>query len=171
MSLRQSVQSQAGSVDRRDLVGAAIAALLVNLVGASGVVFTTPDSAWFQSLTLPWFYPPTWLFGVVWTLLFTVIGVAAYLVYRAGTDRRDVRLALGLFALQMVVNVAWSPAFFELQAPGLALGIIGLLWLLIVATIWAFRRVDRRAAGLLVPYLAWVSFAAVLNGSIWLRNA
>jgi len=170
MSLRQSVSSQAGSVDRRDLIGAAIAALLVNLVGASGVVFTTPESAWFQSLPLPWFYPPTWLFGVVWTLLFTLIGVATYLIYRAGTDRRDVRLALGLFVLQMVVNVAWSPAFFELQAPGLALGVIGVLWLLIVATIWAFQRVDRRAAGLLVPYLAWVSFAAVLNGSIWLLN-
>jgi len=171
MSLRQSVSAQASTVDRRDLIGAAIAALLVNLVGASGVVFTTPESEWFQSLTLPWFYPPTWAFGVVWTLLFTLIGVAAYLVYRTGVDRSDVRLALGLFGLQMIVNVAWSPAFFELQAPGLALGVIGLLWLLIVATIWTFQRVDRRAAGLLVPYLAWVSFAAVLNGSIWLLNA
>lgn len=171
MSLRQSVSAQASTVDRRDLIGAAIAALLVNLVGASGVVFTTPESEWFQSLTLPWFYPPTWAFGVVWTLLFTLIGVAAYLVYRTGVDRSDVRLALGLFGLQMIVNVAWSPAFFELQAPGLALWVIGLLWLLIVATIWAFQRVDRRAAGLLVPYLAWVSFAAVLNGSIWLLNA
>ncbi len=170
MSLRQSVSSQAGSVDRRDLLAAAIAALLVNLVGASGIVFTTPESEWFQSLTLPWFYPPTWLFGVVWTLLFTLIGVATYLVYRAGTDRRDVRLALGLFGLQMAVNVTWSPVFFRLQEPGLALGIIGLLWLLIVATIGAFQRVDRRAAALLVPYLAWVSFAAVLNGSIWLLN-
>ena len=171
MSRRQSGASQAGTVDQRDLVGAAIAALLVNLVGASGVVFTTPESEWFQSLTLPWFYPPTWAFGVVWTLLFTLIGIAAYLVFRAGTERSDVRLALGLFGLQMIVNVAWSPAFFELQAPGLALWVIGLLWLLIVATIWAFQRVDRRAAGLLVPYLAWVSFAAVLNGSIWLLNA
>ena len=170
MSLRQSVSSQAGAVDRRDLIGAAVAALVVNLVGASGVVFTTPETEWFQSLTLPWFYPPTWAFGVVWTLLFTLIGIAAYLVFRAGVDRSDVRIALGLFGLQMVVNVAWSPAFFEFQAPGLALGVIGMLWLLIVATIWAFRRVDRRAAGLLVPYLVWVSFAAVLNGSIWLLN-
>ncbi len=171
MSLRHSVYSQASAVDRGELIGAALAVLLVNLVGASGVVFTTPESEWFQSLTLPWFYPPTWAFGVVWTLLFTLIGVAAYLVYRAGTDRNDVRFALGVFVLQMAVNVSWSPAFFELQAPGLALGIIGLLWLLIGATIWAFWRVDRRAAGLLVPYLAWVSFAAVLNGSIWLLNA
>lgn len=171
MSLQQSIRSQASAVDPRELIGAAIAVLLVNLVGASGVVFTTPGSEWFQSLALPWFYPPTWAFGVVWTLLFTLIGIAAYLVYRAGTDRRDVRVALGLFGLQMGVNVTWSPVFFELQAPGVALGIIGLLWLLIGVTIWAFQRVDRQAALLLVPYLAWVSFAAVLNGSIWLLNS
>lgn len=157
-------------IEPREVLGAAIAAVCVNLIGASGIVFTTPESDWFQSLTLPWFYPPGWLFGVVWTVLFTLIGIAAYLVYRQGTDSRAVRVALGLFALQMAVNVTWSPAFFELQAPGVALGIIGLLWLLIAATIAAFDRVDRRAALLVVPYLAWVTFAALLNGSIWLLN-
>ena len=168
MSLRASVDGP--NVEPRELVGAALAALVVNLIGSSGIVFTTPESEWFQSLTLPWFYPPGWLFGVVWTLLFTLIGIAAYLIYRQGTDSRAVRFALGLFGLQMAVNVSWSPAFFQLQAPGVALGIIGLLWLLIVATIWAFDRVDRRAALLVVPYLAWVSFAALLNGSILLLN-
>jgi len=169
MSLSQRLQST-GRLNRRDLLGALVAALLVNLVGASGVVFTDPNSQWFQSLRLPWFYPPPWAFGVVWTLLFTVIGVAAYLIYRHGLGRRPVRLALGLFGLQMVVNVAWSPAFFALQNPPLALGVIALLWLLIVATIRAFDRVDRRAAILLVPYLAWVSFAAILNYTIWQLN-
>src|SRR6056297_1215784 len=169
MSLSQRLQS-AGRLDRRDLTGALAAALLVNLVGASGVVFTDPNSQWFQSLMLPWFYPPPWAFGVVWTLLFTLIGVAAYLIYRRGTGRRPVRLALGLFGLQMVVNVAWSPAFFELQDLPLALGVIALLWLLIVATVRAFDRVDRPAALLLVPYLVWVSFAAILNYSIWQLN-
>ena len=168
MSLRESVDVP--NVEPRELVGAALAVLVVNLIGSSGIVFTTPESEWFQSLTLPWFYPPGWLFGVVWTLLFTLIGIAAYLVYRQGTDSRAVRFALGLFGLQMIVNVSWSPAFFQLQAPGVALGIIGLLWLLILATIWAFDRVDRRAALLVVPYLAWVSFAALLNGSILLLN-
>ena len=156
--------------DHRDLIGAVIAAVLVNLVGASGVVFTTPESQWFQSLTLPWFYPPMWAFGLVWTLLFTLIGIAAYLVYRQGLHSRPVRIALGLFALQMGVNIAWSPAFFELQTPLLALGVIGLLWGLVVATIRAFDRIDRRAAMLLIPYLAWVSFAALLNYSIWRLN-
>lgn len=169
MSPRRVVHVPFG-VDPRELLGAVGAALAVNLIGASGVVFTTPESEWFQSLTLPWFYPPTWLFGVVWTLLFTLIGIAAYLVYRQGVDSRAVWVALGLFGLQLAVNVTWSPVFFELQAPGVALGVICVLWLLIVATIGAFDRVDRRAALLLVPYLAWVSFAALLNGSIWLLN-
>jgi|AntRauMinimDraft_3_1070383.scaffolds.fasta_scaffold00169_16 tryptophan-rich sensory protein len=169
MSLSQRQQST-GRLDRRDLLGALVAAILVNLVGASGVVFTDPNSQWFQSLTLPWFYPPPWAFGVVWTLLFTLIGVAAYLIYRQGIERLPVRLALGLFGLQMIVNVAWSPAFFALQDPPLALGVIALLWLLIVATVRAFDRVDRRAALLVVPYLAWVSFAAILNYTIWQLN-
>jgi Tryptophan-rich sensory protein (mitochondrial benzodiazepine receptor homolog) len=112
MSLSQRQQST-GRLDRRDLLGALVAAILVNLVGASGVVFTDPNSQWFQSLTLPWFYPPPWAFGVVWTLLFTLIGVAAYLIYRQGIERLPVRLALGLFGLQMIVNVAWSPAFLR----------------------------------------------------------
>ena len=169
MSLRQ-IAVPTDRVDRRDLAGAAAAALLVNLVGASGVVFTDPSSQWFQSLQLPWFYPPSWVFGVVWTLLFTLIGVAAYLIYKQGVDSRPVRIALGLFAAQMVVNVAWSPAFFALQDPPLALGVIGLLWVLIVLTIGAFARVDRRAALLVGPYLLWVSFAAVLNAVIWQLN-
>lgn len=172
MSLRQRVASTVyvDDLDRRDLLGAAITALVVTLVGASGSVVTTPDSQWFQSLTLPWYYPPTWAFGLVWTLLFVLIGIAAYLVYRQGSERRPVRIALGLFGLQLVVNVAWSPTFFQLQSPLLALGVIGLLWGLIVATLWAFSRVDRRAMALLIPYLIWVSFAAVLTYSIWQLN-
>lgn len=144
--------------------------MLVNLIGALGVPFTTPDSAWFRALERPWFYPPDALFGIVWTLLFSLMGVAAYLVYRRGIERRAVRVALGLFALQMAVNVAWSPTFFALQAPFLALLVVLVLWVLVAATIAAFDRVDRRAALLLVPYLAWVSFAAVLNYSLWQLN-
>ena len=170
MSLRQRMQSTTDSVDLRELCGAAAAALLVTLVGASGAVFTDPTSSWFQSLTLPWYYPPPWAFGAVWTLLFTLIGLAAYLVYRQGLDSRPVRVGLALFGLQMILNVAWSPAFFMLQRPLLALGVIALLWGLILLTIWGFNRVDRRAGLLLVPYLCWVSFAALLNYEIWQLN-
>lgn len=157
-------------ITRREILGAIAAAILINLIGALGVPFTTPDSAWFQALDKPWFYPPGAAFGIVWTILFTLMGLAAFLVYRRGIENRAVKLALGVFALQMVFNVAWSPAFFAAQELLLALGIIVVLWVLIVATIAAFARVDRRAALLLVPYLVWVSFAAVLNYSIWALN-
>lgn len=99
------------------------------------------------------------------------MGVALYLVWRRGLDSRAVRLAVGLFALQMAFNLAWTPAFFGLRSPALGLAIIAVLWVLIVATMYAFDRVDRRAAALLVPYLAWVSFAAVLNVELWRLNA
>lgn len=144
--------------------------VLVNVVGATPAALGGPNSAWFQSLEKPWFYPPGWAFGVAWTLLFTLMGVALYRVWREGTANRAVTVALGAFALQMAFNVAWTPAFFTLQRPGLALGIIAVLWLLVAGTIAAFDRVDRPAAALLVPYLAWVSFATVLNYAIWSLN-
>lgn len=157
-------------INRREILGALVAAVLINLIGALGVPFTTPDSAWFQALDKPWFYPPNALFGVVWTILFSLMGIAAYLVYRQGIENRVVTIALGLFALQMIVNVAWSPTFFAAQELLGALVVSCTLWVLIVATIAAFDRVDRRATLLLVPYLAWVTFAAVLNYSLWQLN-
>jgi benzodiazapine receptor len=157
-------------ISRREIFGALAAAVLINLIGALGVPFTTPDSAWFQALDKPWFYPPNATFGIVWTLLFSLMGIAVYLVYRQGLENRAVKFALGLFAVQMVFNVAWSPTFFAAQELLLALFVILVLWVLIVGTIAAFDRVDRRAALLLVPYLAWVTFAAVLNYSLWQLN-
>jgi len=144
--------------------------VLVNVVGATPAVLGGPDSAWFEALEKPWFYPPGWAFGVAWTILFTLMGVALYRVWRGGTENRAVRVAIGAFALQMVFNVVWTPAFFTLQRPGLALGIIAVLWVLVAGTIAAFDRVDRPAAALLVPYRAWVSFATVLNYAIWSLN-
>ena len=158
-----------GEFDRADLLRAAAAALGVNLIGALGVPFTTPDSAWFQELAKPWFYPPDWAFGVVWPILYALMGVAAYLVWRR--RRTDpVRLALGLFVVQLAVNVSWSPVFFGFQAPGAALVVIAILWVLLVPTIATFSRIDVRAAVLLVPYFVWVSFATVLNYAIWAAN-
>ncbi|WP_138006776.1 TspO/MBR family protein [Halalkalirubrum salinum] len=157
------------SIPRDDLLGAIVAIVLVNLVGASGVVFTNPNSEWFQSLTLPWFYPPPALFGIVWTLLFSLLGVAVYLVYRSPAGRSR-SVALVAFGVQMAFNVAWSPAFFAAESPTLGLAVIIPLFGLILATIVAFDRVNRRAAGLLVPYLLWVGFATVLNGTIYLLN-
>ncbi|MFC4436157.1 MULTISPECIES: TspO/MBR family protein [Natrialbaceae] len=143
--------------------------VLVNVVGSVPGVLSSPDTAWFGSLEKPWFYPPDIAFPIAWTLLFTLIGIALWLVWRSDADGR--RLALGLFVAQMAFNVAWTPAFFTLEAPLVALGIILALWVLVTATVAAFRRVDRRAAALLLPYLAWVTFATVLNFELWRLNA
>ncbi len=154
--------------DRDGLLRAIGFVLLVNVVGSVPGVLSSPDSAWFRALEKPAFYPPEIAFPVVWTALFTLLGVALWLVWRADGPGR--RLALGLFVVQMVFNVAWTPVFFSAQELFAGLVVIVALWGLLVATIVAFRRVDRRAAALLVPYLLWVTFAAVLNVELWRLN-
>jgi tryptophan-rich sensory protein len=156
----------------RPLVALVLAVVAVEIVGASGSIFTIQGlGVWYESLTLPSFAPPNWVFGPVWTTLFALIGAALWLVWReAPTKPRAVGLALAVFVVHFAFNLGWSAAFFGLQNVGLGLGVILLLWGLIVATIWAFDRVDRRAALLLVPYLLWVSFAAYLNYQIWVLN-
>jgi benzodiazapine receptor len=149
--------------------------LAVELVGASGAIFTAQGLAgWYDSLAKPALAPPNWVFAPVWTTLFALMGVAVWLVWRRlaaepPTDARA-RLALGVFVVHFAVNLAWSAAFFGLQSATWGLVVIALLWLLIALTIWAFDRVDRRAAALLVPYLLWVTFAAYLNYRIWTLN-
>ncbi|NUB90036.1 tryptophan-rich sensory protein [Haloterrigena sp. SYSU A558-1] len=155
--------------DRRPLLRAVGFVLLVNVVGGLPGLLSSPDTDWFRRLEKPWFYPPSVAFPIVWTALFTLLGIALWLVWRSENAGR--RFAIGLFVLQMACNVAWTPAFFALEAPLLALGIILALWALVAATIVAFRRVDRRAAALLAPYLLWVTFAAVLNFELWRANA
>ena len=103
-------------------------------------------------------------------VLYILMGVALFLVWRQGLDTQGVKLALTVFAVQLVLNALWSIIFFGMQLPAWAFGEIILLWLAIVATLWAFWRVMPAAGWLLVPYLVWVSFAAVLNGSIWILN-
>jgi tryptophan-rich sensory protein len=142
--------------------------LLVNVVGAAPALLAGPDSAWFQALEKPALYPPPVVFGVVWTALFTLMGVALWLVW--GSDAEGRQVAIALFAAQMAFNVAWTPVFFAREALLVALGVIGALWVLVAVTIVAFDRVDRRAAALLVPYLLWVSFAFFLNYRFWQLN-
>ncbi|OSP07969.1 TspO protein [Halorubrum ezzemoulense DSM 17463] len=160
--------------DRRDILRIAGAAVAVNLIGALGVPFTTTQSAWFSALELPAFYPPGWAFGVVWPILYALCGAAAALVSLAGRDGAAsagrVRTALALFGIQLVLNVTWSPVFWGLERPDLGLVVLAVLLPLVVATVWAFDRVDRRAAALLLPYLAWVCFATALNYAIWALN-
>jgi translocator protein len=137
------------------------------LAGAFGSQFMPGE--WYARLEKPDWNPPSWVFGPVWTTLYLLMGVAAWLVW--DRHRGAARVALALFVVQLVFNAMWSYLFFGLQAPGLAFAEIVLLWLLIVATAVLFWRARRVAGVLLLPYLAWVSFAAVLNFTIWQLNA
>ncbi|MGQ4555459.1 tryptophan-rich sensory protein [Halobellus sp. GM3] len=156
----------------RPLLALAVAVLTVEIVGASGAVFTAGGlEAWYGTLRRPALAPPNWVFGPVWTLLFASLGAALWLVWRrADAAPRAVRLALGVFAVHFAFNVGWSAVFFGMRRLGAGLAVILILWALIVATMWAFDRVDRRAGLLLVPYLLWVSFATYLNYRFWVLN-
>ncbi len=141
------------------------------LVGIAGALTAAAgDSPWYDALEKPPFNPPPWLFGPVWTALYALMGIAAFLVWRAGTDRPEVKRALGLFAAQLVLNGIWTPVFFGAESiVGGAVVIVTLL-VVLALTVRAFFRVSRVAAWLLVPYLLWVGFAALLNLSIWGLN-
>lgn len=145
--------------------------VLCELVGIVGALTTeTGSSPWYASLEKPAFQPPSWLFGPVWTLLYALMAIAAWRILRLGWERDAVRTALKVFVLQLVLNATWTPVFFGAQAIAMALVIIVALWLVLLITILAFRPLDRVAAWLLAPYLAWVTFAAVLNGAIVALN-
>jgi len=144
-----------------------IAIFVSELAGVVGAIFAAPSlSTWYPSLRQPIFSPPNFLFAPVWTLLFLLMGIAAYLVWQAGLNRREVRLGLGIFLLQLGLNVLWTYLFFGLQNPLAGFVEIVFLWLAILATVLVFGRVSRTAAWLLLPYLIWVGFAAALNFSI-----
>jgi len=134
---------------------------------ATGVIFRPGD--WYKQLDKPRWRSPDWLFAPVWTVLYASIGLSGWLVWlEAGIA--DAALPLSVYAVQLLLNAAWPPIFFGLHRPGLAVVEIMVLWAAIVATIIMFHPVTAAAALLLFPYLAWVSFATVLNLSIWRRN-
>jgi benzodiazapine receptor len=157
-------------LSRDDLPGVVLAVVVCNVVGASPALVTAGSvDGWYQTLVQPALAPPNWVFGPVWTVLFTLLGVAAYLVLRDGRGRERT-LAFGLFVGQYVLNVAWTMVFFGGQNVDGALVVVVALWLLIAATLAAFYRVRRAAGRLLVPYLGWVGFAAYLNYAYWTLN-
>lgn len=139
--------------------------------GLIGSIFTSPAiPGWYAGLIRPEIAPPNWIFGPVWTTLFALMGIAAFLVWKNGRDRQEVKIALIIFGGQLILNTLWSIIFFGLHNPGAALLEIVFLWLAILATIIAFARISRPAAWLLAPYILWVSFAAYLNYSFVLLN-
>lgn len=124
---------------------------------------------WYASLKKPSWNPPAWVFGPVWTALYAMMAVAAWLVWKRGGFHSQ-RWPLTHFLVQLALNALWTPLFFGWHRPGIAFAEIVMLWLAIAATLRAFRSVSRVAAWLLVLYLAWVSFAAVLNFTLWRMN-
>jgi tryptophan-rich sensory protein len=146
------------------LVGAVAAC---QLAGVAGSFFTVSSvGTWYASLAKPAFTPPDAVFGPVWTTLYLLMGIAAFLVWDKGWARREVKVAGVFFVAQLVLNILWSGLFFGLRSPWLAFVEIVVLWLAIAITTLTFYRVSKPAALLFVPYWAWVSFAAALNFEI-----
>lgn len=141
------------------------------LAGFVGQIFTLPSiPTWYAALNKPFFNPPSWIFGPVWTLLYVLMAIAAWLVWNRGLNDVKVKTGLMFFCLQLGLNALWSIIFFGFHLPWLAFIEIVFLWLAIFLTIKAFARVSRLAGWLLVPYILWVSFATILNLAIGVLN-
>ncbi len=146
-----------------------IAIVVSELAGIIGSVFTTPSIAgWYAGIVKPTLNPPAWVFGPVWIILYFLMGVSLWLVWKSNSSEK--KRAMWLFAAQLILNAVWSPVFFGNHSIGNALAIIVLLWAVIVLTILIFTKISKVAAWLLVPYILWVSFAVYLNFSIWQLN-
>lgn len=136
----------------------------------SGQITKSAITVWYPMIEKPFFNPPNWVFAPVWTMLFAMMGVSVALVWNKINDNALVKTALKYFAIQLVLNSLWSILFFGLHNPGLAFIEIILLWLMIYETFNQFKKIDQLASRLLIPYLAWVGFATILNGCIWFLN-
>jgi len=155
---------------RKDYLSLAVFLALSLSAGVVGSLFTAASvSGWYAELEKPVFTPPSWIFAPVWTALYVLMAVSGWLLWRRRKES-DIRAALGLFAVQLVLNVLWSVLFFGLRLPGWAFLEIIVLWLAIALYSAAAARVSRAASLLFLPYLAWVGYAAVLNYSIWTLN-
>ena len=148
-----------------------LAIALAQAAGVVGALFTTPNIAgWYDLLLKPSLNPPSWVFGPVWTLLYTMMGISFYLVWTRHLGGRKRTTWLRLFLVHLAVNTAWSIVFFGDRQPFAALFVIGTLWLMIAILSALALRFNKVAGYLLVPYLLWVSFASYLNYTIWSLN-
>jgi len=139
--------------------------------GGLGAMATTPEiEGWYKTLEKPAWNPPDWVFGPVWTALYVLMAIAAWIIWKKHGSR-PAAIPLTLFGIQLLLNIAWSWIFFAAHQPGWAFAEIVILWLAILATTVSFFRESKLAGWLLAPYLAWVSFASVLNFTIWRLNA
>ncbi len=153
------------------LIKAIFAILLCLSAGGIGSAFTTPAiPGWYATLVKPSFSPPDWVFAPAWTVLYILMGLAAALVWSKGLQNPQVRTALVVFLVQLILNMIWSVLFFGLRSPLYGLVDIVFLWIMILVTIAQFSKVSTPAALLMIPYILWVTFASGLNLGIFLLN-
>lgn len=145
--------------------------LLCQLAGIIGSAFTFDAiPTWYTTLTKPSFSPPNWIFGPVWTTLYTLMGISLYLVWKKGLKIKNIKFAFWFFVVHLAVNSTWSIIFFGFKDIKTALLTIIILWIMIAYSIKLFYKINKTAAYLLLPYFAWVSFAATLNYSLMVMN-
>lgn len=156
-------------VDSKDILKLVVSLALSFTAAAVGALAVMPNIAWQDTLNKPFFAPPNWLFGPAWSILFFLMAIALWLVWLKWPSK-EAKWAVALYLAQLVLNVLWNYLFFGMQNIGLSLVEIIVLLALIVVTVNAFYKVDKRAAYLMVPYLLWVTFATILNAFIWLMN-
>lgn len=156
---------------KRNLIALLVALGVCFAASAIGGLLTEPNLPWYETLSQPGFAPPDGAFPIVWSILYAMMAVSAWLFWRAPGKDEDRKQGLIWFGGQLALNVAWSFAFFWMHSPAAGFAVILLLVVTIVVTIVLFDRSSRPAALLLVPYLLWVSFAAALNFAFWLLNS
>jgi tryptophan-rich sensory protein len=150
---------------------ATISLALPQLAGLTGAAFTvTGAGSWYSTIKKPAWNPQGWLFGPVWTTLYILMGIALFIIWKSTANEKLKRTAIILWIVQLIFNFFWTIIFFYAQQVGYALVEIIILWLLILITIFLFARISKLAAWLLVPYISWVSFAAILTYAIWELN-
>ncbi|MBL7205984.1 MAG: tryptophan-rich sensory protein [Candidatus Aenigmarchaeota archaeon] len=148
-----------------------ISIIVAEVAGSIGSIFTMPSlPTWYASLAKPWFTPPNWVFAPVWTILFALMGISAWIIWDKGLDKKGIKEALFFFDVQFILNILWSFLFFGLRNLLYALIEIIILWIAIALTIWKFYKIDKRAAYIMLPYIAWVCIALALNLGIVLLN-
>lgn len=155
----------------KDIIKLLVSVIVCLAAGFIGSIFTNASiPTWYAALKKPAFAPPNWVFAPVWTMLFVLMGIAAYLVWRQGLSTPTNKIALILFIIQLIFNMLWSLAFFTLKSPLFGFVVIIILWFLILFTIIYFSNISNVAGILLIPYIAWVSFASILNFMLWRLN-
>jgi translocator protein len=153
-----------------DILKLVISIVICEFAGIIGSFFTMKSIPnWYKKIKKPSFNPPNWIFGPVWTLLYFLMGISLYLIWNSNKNL-DISLAVIIFSIQLILNIAWSMIFFKLKSPKYAFIEIIFLFISILATIIIFYQISRIASYMLIPYILWVSFASILNFYVWILN-